>query len=578
MPSKAKKTTANDGSEEGAALSFPSSSTSKVGKDILASATEAAIPYLGSFASSVTNDIRNERNWRWNYHRHVIRHMRVCASSPPDGALAVARVGLQQIYQTFQYNNMPLRDALDLHRRKIRSDEAATAGGTGSDSRMPEPYFRTGRIDGTTVRNNNNSAALTLPVGPKGRTVLRGPEVNNQMTAWLEKGVIEPDTAAAIRNLQPEQDFILSDSEWVFVVMGAGAAMGPLETLLSLGAHVIAIDLPIPAVWQRLFRLAKTSPGGSITFPMTPLSSEIGERLGDDNQASDDSSRMAQRAGCNLLTQITELIDWLVQQHPTRRLVLGSYAYLDSAAFVKVSLAMDAVVSETLHARPDSALAYLCSPTDCFAVPPAASEAAMENCRNFNTTKTQKWLQRMLPKGRILDQNVVEQTRGTDLPLVDGLVLQQGPNYFLAKRLQHWRCMVAKASDTVVSSNVAPASFTRSVTKNTLINAAFGGLGDHFPPLEVFEPETSNVLMTYLLLHDLKQQNQHNAAKSTDHPLSLFATTPVHNGIWRCPFKIRSIVEIVVAYYFMDMYRPHLVGTGTVATVAGAAYIWRSRL
>lgn len=47
----------------------------------------------------------------------------------------------------------------------------------------------------------------------------------------------------------------------VFVLMGAGAAMGPFLTLMAMGANVVAIDIDIPAVWERLLRVAQSSAG-----------------------------------------------------------------------------------------------------------------------------------------------------------------------------------------------------------------------------------------------------------------------------------------------------------------------------
>jgi hypothetical protein len=145
---------------------------------------------------------------------------------------------------------------------------------------------------------------------------------------------------------------------------------------------------------------------------------------------------------------------------------------------------------------------------------------------------------------------------------------------------QHWRAMVAQLDGHPVSSNVAPASNTSSVLKNPLLKTAFEG-ASFVPPLEIFSPETSNVLMTYLLLHDLetfkinnnnnnKSNHSNNAAvisssylcppplslssssspsspaaaaaaageapfaalDNSKHPLMLFASTAVHNGIW----------------------------------------------
>jgi hypothetical protein len=43
--------------------------------------------------------------------------------------------------------------------------------------------------------------------------------------------------------------------------------MGPLLTLLSLGANVIAIDLDRKGIWERLIRETRKSPG-TLIFPL----------------------------------------------------------------------------------------------------------------------------------------------------------------------------------------------------------------------------------------------------------------------------------------------------------------------
>jgi len=52
---------------------------------------------------------------------------------------------------------------------------------------------------------------------------------------------------------------------------------------------------------------------------------------------------------------------------------------VDDAAFVRVSLVMDALASKRLRKRPDSALAYLCSSTDVFAVHCIVRKASEQN-------------------------------------------------------------------------------------------------------------------------------------------------------------------------------------------------------
>merc|ERR1740121_798322 len=80
------------------------------------------------------------------------------------------------------------------------------------------------------------------------------------------------------------------------------------------------------------------------------------------------------------------------------------------------------------------------------------------------------------------------------LQFMDAIVTDQGPNYILAKRMQHWRAMVARADGHAASSNVSPSTATSSVTSNASFAAAYGGM-HIFPPMEVIYQELSLGIM-----------------------------------------------------------------------------------
>ena len=60
---------------------------------------------------------------------------------------------------------------------------------------------------------------------------------------------------------------------------------------------------------------------------------------------------------------------------------------------------------------------------------------------------------------------------GARYAIVDSLVIEQGPNYALAKRLQQWRAIVARAEGQVASINVAPSTSTASVLSSPALAA-----------------------------------------------------------------------------------------------------------
>ena len=62
-------------------------------------------------------------------------------------------------------------------------------------------------------------------------------------SAWTATGTIEKSCADAIIDVVKNQKEYLDLSNHYFVLLGATSAMGPLETLLKLGANIIAIDI-----------------------------------------------------------------------------------------------------------------------------------------------------------------------------------------------------------------------------------------------------------------------------------------------------------------------------------------------
>lgn len=142
---------------------------------------------------------------------------------------------------------------------------------------------------------------------------------------------------------------------------------------------------------------------------------------------------------------------------------------------------------------------------------------------------------------------------GEDFYLVDGIVGRQGPNYALAKRIQHWRAVVAREADKVnVSSNIAPSTATVSVTSNKLFALAYQGF-HFFKPLEVFQQETSNAVMAAVLIHDIRNPKVlSNPKNKLRNPLELFTYGALHGGVWRMAYKIDSIGEPAAVLHLLS--------------------------
>ena len=157
-----------------------------------------------------------------------------------------------------------------------------------------------------------------------------------------------------------------------------------------------------------------------------------------------------------------------------------------------------------------------------------------------------------------------------DIYLVDGTVSDQGPNYILAKRLQHWRAAVEFSQGHTISSNIAPSTATASVVHNAQFAAAYGGM-HVFAPMEVMYAETSNAVMGALLVHDVRNPSAPANGKNTLHnPLQLFSYGGFHGGTWRCGWKMGTIGIPSAVVFYAKTYGL-VAGAATAAFVAGAA-------
>lgn len=491
-------------------------STQVTGKAIIAAAVKAA-------DADAAQKVVDEKKWRFKYKKHFVKMVEVGCKSP-DAALSIAHAGLDYMYDNFDF----VRDG------KTHTLRAALEEIKGT--------FATGTVRGTKPK----PAGFELEV-PYNGTVLKGDALQRQLDKWVRQGVIELSAGAAISqvaNSKPWLDAGAAGSRY-FVLLGAGAAMGPLQVLLALGANVIAVDVPetiVPGIWKRILSTARNS-CGTVTFPLKAGTKPDGLS----------EAQLCAAAGCNLFTQTPEVKNWLLACHPKEKLVVGGYAYIPGEQFPRVALAMDAIIKYLTEQR-KAAVAFLCTPTDCHLVPAAAHAAARDNHRRAPLWQTAF---AVLSRGAMCAKNArkpVVSEAGETLYPMDALVVPQGPNYALAKRLQHWRAMVAREAGCIVSSNIAPSTKTASVTQNKNFAYAYEML-PAWRPYEVPGPETSNAVMTALLLHDL---NEPMHAGSPDMPLAnpqqIFSQGGFHGGTWRCAHTFDSIGTPAVVLYYLNHF------------------------
>ncbi len=437
-----------------------------------------------------------ERDWRSGYLTHF-RHLLEAGLPSADAWSAVAAQGLASAHRRMvaldpDGSSRPAVDLLEVAAsRKLRTVSVA---GTG----RPEP--------------------LVIPYHGESLT---GDALMTQLARWAERGVLEPSAVDAVAAVARHPEW-LGLPGLVVAALGAGSEMGPVRTLLSWGATVAAVDLPGAAVWTRLLSHAQRS-AGTLLVPV------------DDHAAvrPDDLGALAQHAGADLLTDIAELGEWLADLPGSP--VLGTYVYADGGSHVRLSVAADLLAQRLRRRRPETALAYLATPTDTFAVPAeAAAMARARYARRGVVSRSAGGALRAMSGGRLL---APQYAADEEVAVHDALVPVQGPNYAFAKRLQRWAATVARQNGARVSLHVAPATRTRSVLKNRALAAAYAG-AHHFD-VEIFAPETSNALMAALLVHDLSVEAAAQPVSWTDE-----ARAAVHGGLWREAYAPRSALNL----------------------------------
>ena len=122
---------------------------------------------------------------------------------------------------------------------------------------------------------------------------------------------------------------------------------------------------------------------------------------------------------------------------------------------------------------------------------------------------------------------------GGEYYMVNRLVINQGPNYALAKRMQHWRAIIARSKGCIVSSNIAPSTSTVSVVHNRQFAWAYEGM-PYFKPFEIIAPEVSNSVITALLFFDLNDKSSAgNPENKLNNPNQLFHYGSFYSAVWQ---------------------------------------------
>ena len=449
-------------------------STTRTLRAVLADAAGAIDPAL-------EQSVLGCEGWRSDY-VELLHELTAACGRSPEAATAAADAGLASMRSRLVFERAGSERPLE---RALETIEPNAAHGTGVIAGTAPP-----------VRE--------LRVPYRGRE-LQGKELREQLARWVDGGVVEPSFAQAIELVAENPDWLALAGRTV-VLVGAGAELAPLQPLCAWGARVAAIDLPVPAIAERVGAIARAGAGEVIV----PLDGDGGQ-------------------GADIAHALPEVHRWLDGLPGERPLVLGMYAYADGGRHVTASGAFDVLATRMLDARPDTALAFLATPTDAYLAPPEAIAAARDAYAARRLRRPLQAPLKLVSRGRLFAPAYRADDRVADV-----LIKQQGPNYAIAKRLQRWRGVLT-AREHRVSFNVAPASWTRSVTKNRVLGAAYASAHRH--GIEIFSADTSRVLMAAMLVHDL-----HRPGRTGGHPEALFSDSAAHGGLWRAAYEPRSVL------------------------------------
>lgn len=481
-------------------------STTATGRAIFADSVREVDPPL-------SDRIEHTKDWRKGYITPM-REIVVSASRNTAAAIGISRSGLESVHRRFTFTqgneDIPLSIALD---------QPAAA------------------IESVTVRGRaSREEEFSIPY--QGRRIF-GPELRRQIDTWVSTGIAEPSFGAALH-------LVMDNPEWLdlrdthIAILGAGAEMAPTRSLLRWGAQIHALDLPRPEIWQRLIDITRATPG-SLRIPISPSPSGETPFTTGGNIHPEDDETIAGVAGIDLLNQPAEIAQWI--NEIDQRFVLGNYTYADGALHALLSVSADAIFTKLAQQRKDITLAFLATPTDVFMVPMECVDASRARWRDRGIAGALQSPLRLFGQFEPNYPDTYVTDNGTELGLSDSLVLQQGPNYLLAKRIQRWRALVARHDGYAVSLNLAPATRTQSVVKNRALAAAYAGAGRF--GVEVFEPATSTALMAAMLVHDLRNPlAAANPSMPLNNPMDLFVVGANHGGLWRAAYAPRSVLGI----------------------------------
>jgi hypothetical protein len=520
-------------------------STTATARSIFLAALDASNTDSGTQAASTLN-AASAKQWRYGY-RPSVRAVAISMASDDQNPLNVARAGLQQAHEAFRF------------RREGFPEMSLTQA-------CSEGQFTGSFVTGTSSTTFTERMTPVFTGVPYEGHEYRGKELIALAQSFSNSGQAEPSFAVSVEEIVRSGVLDEGLADQVFVLMGATSEMGPAQTLLDLGATVVALARPAskrdPDKWKRLLHKAEVSPG-TMLFP---------------TRSSDAS---VSGAGADALMDTPEIINWLVElfkSHPlvtNKTLHMYSGIYLDGGMFVRASMSMEMIVSECTKRLPNHklpALLYIDTPSHAHIV---AKETYHGHLKQQQQAPVLMKIGAML--GMIKNPTVVLSPGDKEnIVVMDFLATQQGPNYALAKQLQRWRAIWSRHSTVLlfpdqkgrdvpkakqlVSLTLGPAAKTESVMHSKTMAMVMNTI-DQVKPNVAHEPETVQSLMALIMIRDLTSrdamgnpENVEEEVRGTNAKLNFLVENAWHGGYWRSPYAMDSVGMYCIVSNYMKTF------------------------
>ena len=460
------------------------------------------------------------KKWRQDYIPFMEQFVRLQSKASPPVLVESCRAALDFATKSFVVRS---DDDISPDNNTVISIEQAFSVPSNNSSVLPLP---TETLVGTAAMTKENGYQFKLasPHGSDSNPIwISGDDAIAQVNAWTDYGCMESSAADHAKHVLSSQNVSDYVSGKTFCLLGITSEMGPTTHLLKIpGSHVLGI--------------ARAGPKFDSLKEWFQSNGPIGTTL--------------QLTAADLLNDMVAIAQWIITTAPTNQpLILMPLAYMDGEANVRVTVAMDAIVSYVIQHRSSSvdvSLVYLTSPTTIYTIPKEAALDAKQRYENQGLSWTNQMISLASFGHWLRPSNSWTQLDGDEFNQKDTIIVYngaynlQGPNYCLAKLMQQWRCIVANDDANVLSVHAphAPGTRTLSVRHNSQAAVAIEGI-QYFPPMVTFDVLPCSSLLTAIVLHQLQQ-----GKTRPPHPMELFWDGAVHGGGWRCPYSSESILAL----------------------------------